>query len=375
LPHTFILSLSTELLYQIALTLVPNIGDIHAKALINNFETAAAIFSASKKDLESLEGIGTVRANSIKKFNDFKRAEEEVAFVEKYKITPLFLTDKNYPQRLLNCYDSPSILYYKGNADLNSPKIIAIVGTRTHNEYGKTLCEKLIEELASEDVIIISGLAFGIDSIAHKTSVKYNVKTIGVMAHGLDMVYPSQNSALAKQMITNGGLLTEFKSQTKPDRQNFPSRNRIVAGISDAIVVIESGIKGGSLITAELGNGYNKDVFAFPGRVNDTKSEGCNFLIKNNKAGLITSANDLIENMGWKKKKNISPKKQRELFIELSTEEKTIVNILQQQEQVHIDELFIKSKLSSSAVATALLMLEMQNVVISLPGKLYKLTQ
>jgi len=375
LPHTFILSLSTELLYQIALTLVPNIGDIHAKALINNFETAAAIFSASKKDLESLEGIGTVRANSIKKFNDFKRAEEEVAFVEKYKITPLFLTDKNYPQRLLNCYDSPSILYYKGNADLNSPKIIAIVGTRTHNEYGKTLCEKLIEELASEDVIIISGLAFGIDSIAHKTSVKYNVKTIGVMAHGLDMVYPSQNSGLAKQMITNGGLLTEFKSQTKPDRQNFPSRNRIVAGISDAIVVIESGIKGGSLITAELGNGYNKDVFAFPGRVNDTKSEGCNFLIKNNKAGLITSANDLIENMGWKKKKNISPKKQRELFIELSTEEKTIVNILQQQEQVHIDELFIKSKLSSSAVATALLMLEMQNVVISLPGKLYKLTQ
>ena len=365
--------MSTELLYQIALTLVPNIGDIHAKALINNFETA--IFSASKKDLESLEGIGTVRANSIKKFNDFKRAEEEVAFVEKYKITPLFLTDKNYPQRLLNCYDSPSILYYKGNADLNSPKIIAIVGTRTHNEYGKTLCEKLIEELASEDVIIISGLAFGIDSIAHKTSVKYNVKTIGVMAHGLDMVYPSQNSGLAKQMITNGGLLTEFKSQTKPDRQNFPSRNRIVAGISDAIVVIESGIKGGSLITAELGNGYNKDVFAFPGRVNDTKSEGCNFLIKNNKAGLITSANDLIENMGWKKKKNISPKKQRELFIELSTEEKTIVNILQQQEQVHIDELFIKSKLSSSAVATALLMLEMQNVVISLPGKLYKLTQ
>ena len=367
--------MSTELLYQIALTLVPNIGDIHAKALINNFETAAAVFSASKKDLESLEGIGTVRANSIKKFNDFKRAEEEVAFVEKYKITPLFLTDKNYPQRLLNCYDSPSILYYKGNADLNSPKIIAIVGTRTHNEYGKTLCEKLIEELASEDVIIISGLAFGIDSIAHKTSVKYNVKAIGVMAHGLDMVYPSQNSAFAKQMITNGGLLTEFKSQTRRDRQNFPSRNRIVAGISDAIVVIESGIKGGSLITAELGNGYNKDVFAFPGRVNDTKSEGCNFLIKNNKAGLITSANDLIENMGWKKKKNISPKKQRELFIELSTEEKTIVNILQQQEQVHIDELFIKSKLSSSAVATALLMLEMQNVVISLPGKLYKLTQ
>lgn len=362
-----------ELIYQIALTLVPNIGDIHAKALITNFGTASAIFSASKKDLEFLEGIGTIRANSIKKFNDFKRAEDEIAFIEKYKITPLFITDKKYPQRLLNCYDSPLMLYYKGNADLNSSKIIAIVGTRNHNEYGRTLCEKLIEELASEDVIIVSGLAFGIDSIAHKTSVKNNVKTIGVLAHGLDMVYPSQNSGLAKQMITNGGLLTEFKSQSKPDRQNFPSRNRIVAGISDAIVVIESGIKGGSLITAELGNGYNKDVFAFPGRVNDAKSEGCNFLIKNNKAGLITSASDLIENMGWKKKKNISSKKQRELFIELSADEKTIVNILQQQEQFHIDELFIKSKLSSSAVAQALLMLEMQSIVTSLPGKIYKL--
>ena len=365
--------LSTELIYQIALTLVPNIGDIHAKALVNNFGTASAIFSASKKDLEVLEGIGTIRANSIKKFTDFKRAEDEIGFIEKYKIAPLFITDKNYPQRLLNCYDSPLMLYYKGNANLNSSKIIAVVGTRNNNDYGKTLCEKLIEDLSDEDVIIISGLAFGIDSIAHKASVKNNVKTIGVMAHGLDMVYPSQNSGLAKQMITNGGLLTEFKSQTKPDRQNFPSRNRIVAGISDAVVVIESGIKGGSLITAELGNGYNKDVFAFPGRVNDTKSEGCNFLIKNNKAGLITSANDLIEDMGWKKKKNLSPKKQREIFIELSADEKIVVSILQVQEQVHIDELFIKSKLSSSAVAAALLMLEMQNVVVSLPGKLYKL--
>ena len=365
--------MSTELIYQIALTLVPNIGDIHAKALLNNFGTASAVFSAPKKDLEILEGIGTVRANSLKKFIDFKRAEDEIVFIEKYKITPLFLTDKNYPQRLLNCYDSPSMLYYKGSADLNSSKIIAIVGTRNNNEYGKTLCEKLVEDLSDEDVIIVSGLAFGIDSIAHKASVKNNVKTIGVMAHGLDRVYPSQNSGLAKQMIANGGLLTEFKSQTKPDRQNFPSRNRIVAGISDVIVVVESGVKGGSLITAELGNGYNKDIFAFPGRVNDTKSEGCNFLIKNNKAALITCANDLIENMGWKKKKNLSPKKQRELFIELSAEEKIVVSILQAQEQVHIDELFIKSKLSSSAVAAALLMLEMQNVVVSLPGKLYKL--
>ena len=363
-----------ELVYQISLSLVPNIGDIHAKALITHFGNAKDIFSARKKELEALEGIGTIRAASIKSFHDFEKTEEEIRFIEKYKITPLFITDKKYPQRLLNCYDSPSMLYYKGNADLNSSKIVAVVGTRNNNEYGKNICEKLIEELAAEEIIIVSGLAFGIDTIAHKAAIKNNMQTIGVLAHGLDRVYPSQNSALAKQMLTNGGLLTEFRSMTKPDRQNFPSRNRIVAGISDAVIVVETGIKGGSLITAELGNNYNKDVFAFPGRANDTKSEGCNFLIKNNKAALITSAEDLLENMGWKKKKDVSPKKQRELFIELTADEKIIIDILQAHEQVHIDELYIKSKLNSSAVATALLMLEMQGVVSSLPGKIYKLT-
>ncbi len=365
--------MNNDLLYQISLTLIPNIGDVHAKALINYFGNAEAIFKAKKKELEEIEGIGSIRARSIKGFNDFTKAEEEISFIEKYKLTPLFITDVNYPQRLLNCYDSPIILYYRGNADLNTSEIIAIVGTRNHNEYGKHVCEKFVDDLANENVLIVSGLAFGIDSIAHKSALKNNLKTIGVLAHGLDRIYPSQNKHLAKQIIEQGGLLTDFRSKTNPDKQNFPKRNRIVAGISDAIVVIETGIKGGSLITAELGNGYNKDVFAIPGRINDTKSEGCNYLIKNNKACLITSANDLLENMSWKEHKKPSAKKQRELFIELSDDEKIIVNILQQQEQIHIDELYIKSALSSSAVASALLTLEMQNVVSSLPGKIYKL--
>ncbi len=363
----------SELQYQIALTQVPAIGDVHAKALINYFGSAEAIFSARKKHLESLEGIGPVRAKSIKEFVAFDKAVEEIGFIKKYKITPLFLTDKKYPQRLLNCYDSPIMLYYKGNADLNTSKIIAVVGTRNHDEYGKATTEKLIEDLAGEEILIISGLAYGIDSVAHKAALKNNLPTVGVLAHGLDRIYPSQNSSLAKQMISQGGLLTEFSSYTKPDKQNFPLRNRIVAGISDAIIVAETGIKGGSLITAELGNGYNKDVFAFPGRTTDNKSEGCNFLIKNNKAALLTSADDLLENMGWKKKKPVHVKKQKELFIELSPEEKNILNILQQQ-AVHIDELFIKSKLSSSAVAAALLNLEMNGIVTSLPGKIYKMT-
>ncbi|HZW66527.1 MAG TPA: DNA-processing protein DprA [Hanamia sp.] len=365
--------MQNELLYQIALTLVPNIGDVRAKALINHFGEASSIFQASKKAFESIEGFSPKAVNSILQFKDFSRAQEEIEFIKKYKITPLFLTDKNYPQRLLNSYDSPALLYYKGNADLNCSKIVAIVGTRNHNDYGKIITEKLVGGLTNEDVLIVSGLAFGIDSIAHKSALKNNIKTVGVLAHGLDRVYPPQNTALAKEMILSGGLLTEFKNNTNPDKQNFPGRNRIVAGISDAIVVIESGIKGGSLITAELANGYNKDVFAFPGRAGDTKSEGCNYLIRNNKAALITSAEELIESMGWKKLQKPTLKKQRELFIELSPDEKIVVDILQAQEQVHIDEVYFKSKLSSSAVAQALLMLEMQGVVFSLPGKIYKM--
>lgn len=365
--------MNNDLLYQIALTLVPNIGDVHAKALINIYGDAQSIFKAKKKELENIEGIGSVRARSIKDFTDLSSSEEEIKFIEKYKITPLFITDENYPKRLLNCFDSPSLLYYRGNADLNTSKIISIVGTRNNSSYGKMVCEKFIEDLRSENILIVSGLAFGIDTIAHKAALKNNLNTIAVLAHGLDRIYPSQNKSLAKQITEQGGLLTDFISNTNPDKQNFPKRNRIVAGICDAVIVIESGKKGGSLITAELGNGYNKDVFAIPGRTNDSKSEGCNYLIKNNKAALINSADDFLEMMNWKSTAKPSVKKQRELFIELAPDEKIVVEILQQQENIQIDELYFKSGLSSSAVATALLMLEMQNVVASLPGKIYKL--
>lgn len=362
-----------DLLYQIALTLVPNIGDVHAKILATYFGNASAIFNAKKKELESIEGIGTVRASSIKSFSDFTSCEEEIEFIQKYKVTPLFITDKNYPKRLLNCYDSPALLFFKGNADLNTSKIIAIVGTRNNSDYGKAVCEKLVDDLSGENILIVSGLAFGIDTIAHKSAVKNNLSTVGVLAHGLDKIYPAQNKNLAKQMLEQGGLLTEFLSTTNPDKQNFPKRNRVVAGMCDAVIVVESSKKGGSLITAELGNSYNKDVFAIPGRINDNKSEGCNYLIKNNKASLITCAADLLQNMGWEEYKKKPQKKQRELFIEFTQQEKIIVDILQLQENIHIDELYLKSKLSSSAVAAALLTLEMQNIIFSLPGKMYKL--
>jgi DNA processing protein len=365
--------MTNDLLYQIALTLVPNIGDVHAKALVNIYGDAQSIFKAKKKELDCIEGIGTVRAKSIKDFTDFSSSEEEIKFIEKYKITPLFINAENYPKRLLNCYDSPALLYYRGNADLNTSRIISVVGTRNNSDYGKTVCEKFIEDLQAENVLVVSGLAFGIDTIAHKAALKHNLQTVAVLAHGLDRIYPQQNKSLAKNITEQGGLLTEFISNTNPDKQNFPKRNRIVAGICDAVIVIESSKKGGSLITAELGNGYNKDVFAIPGRTSDLKSEGCNYLIKNNKAALINSAHDFLEMMNWTSAPKPSAKKQRELFIELAPDEKIVVDILQQQESIQIDELYFKSRLSSSAVATALLMLEMQNVVLSLPGKVYKL--
>ena len=192
---------------------------------------------------------------------------------------------------MLNCYDSPTLLYYKGEADLNGDKIVAIIGTRNHTDYGKQITEQLVEELTEQNVVVVSGLAYGIDAIAHKAAVKNNLPTVGVLAHGLDQVYPPQHTGLAKEMLkAGGGLLTEFRSKSKPDKHNFPTRNRVVAGMSDATIVIETGIKGGSMITAELANNYNKDVFAFPGKVTDTKSAGCNYLIKNNKAILLTDA-------------------------------------------------------------------------------------
>ena len=364
--------MNNDLLYQVALTLVPGIGDVHAKSLVSIYGDAASIFKARKSQLEKLEGIGSYRAGSIKAFTDFDSCENEIAFIEKYKITPLFLTSQGYPQRLLNCYDSPSLLYYRGNANLNETRIVSVVGTRNNSEYGRLICEELINGLKQQNILIVSGLAYGIDTLAHKTALKNKLNTVGVLAHGLDMIYPFQNKQLAKQMTEQGGLLTDFKSNTSPDKQNFPKRNRIVAGICDALVVIESGKKGGSLITAELANSYNKDVFAMPGRTTDNKSEGCNYLVKNNKASLITCTDDLLNIMNWDDKVT-EKKKQRELFIEFTQEEKVIVDILYTKESIHIDELYIKSGLSSSAAANALLMLEMQGVLIALPGKMYQL--
>ena len=366
--------MTNDLLYQLALTTIPNIGAVHARILLQHYDVKD-IFKARRSELEKLEGIGTIRANSIKEFHDFRKAEEEILFIEKYKIKPLFLTEEDYPRRFHNCYDPPTLLFYKGSADLNASKMIGIVGTRNNTDYGKQVTEKLVKDLAPQNVTIVSGLAFGIDSIAHKASIKNDIPTVGALGHGLDTIYPAENAALAKDMIKHkGGLITEFFSKTKPDKQNFPKRNRIVAGLCDATIIVETDIKGGSMITAELANGYNRDVFAIPGKITDKKSSGSNYLIQNNKAILLTDISELVSIMGWEETKKKKTKKQKELFIELNRDEKIIVDLLNENGTVHIDEINLRSGLSSSEAAAAILNLELKNVVNGLPGKMYKLS-
>ncbi len=363
--------METQLLYQIGLTLIPGIGDVNGKKLIHSFGSAENIFRANKKDLLSVPGMGQHTVQKILSQKVLDRAEKEIMYIEKNRIQPLFFTNENYPQRLLNTFDHPLMLYYKGNTDLNHSRIIAFVGTRRATEYGKTLCRELLDGLVDKDILMVSGLAYGIDGCAHQKSLDMDIPTVGVLGHGLDRIYPAQHKKMANAMLENGGLLTEFLSGTNPDRENFPKRNRIVAGMCDALVVVESGKKGGALITAELANSYSRDVFALPGKVIDKYSEGCNYLIKINKANLIQSADDIAYIMGWDNKV-LKQIKQPELFRTLSSEEQILMKLLTELGTVSIDKLIIRSELNPSKVAAALLNMEFNGWVQSLPGKQYK---
>jgi len=363
-------------LHQAALTFIKNIGPSLAKSLVSYFGGAEEVFNAPRAKWMRVPGIGEKTVAQMDMSAALSRAEEELKFIEKHKIEAIFYTDSNYPKRLKNCNDSPVLLYSKGNANLNSQHIINIVGTRNATDYGKLLCRQLVEELQAYNVLVVSGLALGIDVAAHKECVKLNVPTVGVLAHGLDRIYPSQNRQIAEKMLDNGGLLTEYPSGTIPDRENFPQRNRIVAGIADATIVVEAGIKGGALITAEIANSYNRDVFAFPGRVGDAFSEGCNFLIRNNKAALLTCAADLAYILGWEKTDDTKPVvEQLMLPIDLSADERLIFEILQQHKTpLAIDDLTIKANMATSQLAMNLLNMEMQGFIRSLPGKTYRIS-
>ena len=364
-----------EVICQLALTAVPFIGPIQARILLEKYKTAKGVFSARYDSLLKTEGIGDRAARSIKSYRDFSRDYREHAFLQTAGLNATCITDPGYPKRLLHCNDAPTILFRKGDAALNPPRTVAVVGTRSNSGYGREMTEALVAGLAEHQVQVISGLAFGIDAIAHRAALHHKLSTVGVLAHGLDLMYPAQHRSMADEMVReNGALLTEFRSGTPPDRHNFPTRNRIVAGMSDAVVVIETHTRGGSMITAELANGYNKDVFAFPGKATDSRSVGCNLLIRQNKAQLISSAEDLVEFMNWLPNPNRPGRKQRSLFAELTAEQQRIITLLEGQVAVSIDDLNQQSGLTPGTVAQALLGLELQNLVLSLPGKLYQLS-
>ena len=365
--------LCDDLPFLISLTRVPGIGAVHARILLNHFGRAEKVFQAPIHSLEMIEGIGKIRARSIKSFRNFPESEKEVLFIQRYGIRALSVQDDDYPQRLASLYDAPALLFYKGNAQLNTKHILSIVGTRRHSDYGKNMTEKLISGLASYEVTIVSGLAFGIDAIAHKMALKQGIPTLAVLAHGLASMYPPEHKQLSKEILNQGGLLTEYISHTKADKHHFPVRNRIVAGISDCTLVMETAVKGGSMITADLANGYHKDVFAIPGRATDFKSAGCNWLIRNNQATLLESVQDLARMMGWEEKKSKSKTSQGELFSKLNEVERRILELLKEREQVHIDVIHSTSGFPASRIAGALLELEIKDLITSLPGKIYRL--
>jgi DNA processing protein len=363
-----------ERLSFLALHFIPGVGDHLAKQLIGYCGSASAIFQTPKGKLLKIPGIGGVTAESIKNGNTFKEAEKEFKKAEKEDVEILFFTDKKYPARLKTIEDAPSILYLKGNVNLNHSKTVGIVGTRQATIYGKDNVEKIIKDLVPHEALIISGLAYGIDIQAHKQALKYNLSTVAVMGSGMDVIYPAAHKDTAKKMLDHGGLVTENHFGTKPDAHNFPARNRIIAGLIDALIVVEAAEKGGALITAEIDNTYNKDIFAIPGNVGQTYSEGCNKLIKTNKAHLLNSIKDLEYIMNWSVGQT---HKAAPSFLNLddfeSDEQKILAVMKDKNAPVMIDELAWKSGLSQGMLASLLLTLEMKNIVQVLPGKLFRL--
>ncbi len=367
--------MTDNLIHIIALSLVPGIGSVTAKSLIAYAGSAEQVFREKEKALRQIPGVGSVLAKNIINCEVMTRAGREVEFLLKNDVRALFYLDEDYPQRLRGCSDAPVILYVKGYPFLNCPKVISIVGTRHATEYGKNLTDHFITALAERGyrIMIVSGLAYGIDIQAHKAALRTGLPTVAVLGHGLETVYPSLHTTIAKEMCDNqGGLVTDFMSNSPIDRTNFLRRNRIIAGLSDATIVVESAKKGGALVTADIANSYNRDVFAFPGKVGDPYSEGCHFLIKSNRAVLMETVSDLEYVMNWSPSKSQPDAVQPCLFYDFTPDEKLIVDLLRSEGGTAIDLICIKTTLPMNKVSPTLLNLEFAGIVKGLPGKVFK---
>jgi len=364
-----------NLKYKIGISLIPGVGPVTAKKLIAYTGSVENVFSEKKSQLTKIPGIGNLIANEIINQKILQRAELEIEFIEKHNITPLFYLDKEYPQRLLNCDDSPVMLFAKGHTDFNIAKIVSIVGTRNATQNGKDWCDQFVGRLVEKKhhALIVSGLAYGIDIAAHKAALKYNLPTVAVLGHGLDKVYPAVHRSAAVEIVKTGALLTEFLSHAPVDPKYFLQRNRIVAGMADVTIVVESGVKGGALVTADIASGYNKEVMAVPGRINDKYSAGCNWLIKTNKAAMIECLEDLEYLLNWDVATKTPQVQQNLLFTNLTADEELIIAQLKNNDELFIDHLALECNLPVSKISAALLNLEFAGLIKSLPGKMYRL--
>ncbi|MEO0060365.1 MAG: hypothetical protein RLZZ312_2012 [Bacteroidota bacterium] len=360
-----------QLYYVLALLKVEGIGDIMAKKLLLHCVSAKNVFDAKPIQLSKIDGVGAVLIKNLKDKTVFEAAAKELQFIKKNEIKVLYYQNDDYPEKLKHCIDGPVLLFSAGNIDLSNRKIISIVGTRQISAYGTEFCKKLIADLAPLNPIIVSGFAYGVDIAAHQAAVDNNLQTIGVVAHGLNQIYPKVHTKYVAKIEKNGGFLTEFWSNSSPEKENFVRRNRIVAGMSEATIVIESADRGGSLITANLANDYNRDVFAVPGRTSDKMSQGCNNLIKTQKANLLTSAADIIYMLNWDLETKTKPI-QKQLFIELDFEEQLIYDFLNQNGKELLDIIALKCDLPIYKISGMLLNMELKGVIRPLPGKLFE---
>lgn len=360
-----------DLFYLLALQRVEGIGDIMAKKLLTHCGSAEAVFKTKASQLAAIDGVSSIRLKNLKDQAVFDKANAELEFIRSNDINVAHFQDESYPERLKHCFDGPLLLFTSGKINLINRRVISIVGTRQVTSYGMEFCRKLIEDLAPLDPVIVSGFAYGVDIVAHQLAMEHNLQTIGVVAHGLNQIYPKTHKKYVAKVEENGGFITEFWSSSNPDKENFVRRNRIVAGMSEATIVIESADRGGSLITANIANDYNRDVFAVPGRVTDKYSQGCNNLIKTQKANVLTSAADLVYILNWDIQKESKPV-QKQLFVSLDDDEQKVYDYLLKTGKEVMDIIALRCDFPIYKISGMLLNMELKGVIRPLPGKLFE---
>ncbi len=373
IPNTFLQMHDNEIVALLRLQKLPHIGSINAKKLIAYAGSPSAVFSVKVKELSSIEGIGTFSLQELHHSRYKEAAEREYQYIQREAIRVYCYNKPDYPYFLRHCPDAPLLLFARGNIQLEGHKMLSVVGTRQCTNRGKAFCRELVEAIKHYNPVIVSGMAYGIDISVQEAAAKAGLQTIGCLAHGLDAMYPPSHREQAKLIERNGGMVTEFWSGTIPERPNFLKRNRIIAGLSQATLVVESAAQGGALVTADIAMGYNRDVFALPGRPGDLASQGCNNLIKSHKAQMITTPDDLITMLNWDLSEKPVKNVQKELFVELDQEEQRIYSYLNKEGKQDLDQIALDCSLPVFKTSSTLLNMEMKGVIRPLPGKIFEI--